>query len=126
MWSTFYLYYNIRSDNGHSKHLSTKTIIKVLENTGVLKNTGPQKFVNKETFPWIEICCVNAINGNYSFNNNDSTELCNLISVVASKRNPAELNKYVRLLTQVAEYLNWELSLEEDDDGNEDVILYRP
>ncbi|MGZ3778253.1 MAG: hypothetical protein ACXVI9_12085 [Mucilaginibacter sp.] len=103
--------------------MPTIDIVKILENTGVLKHKGPQTFINEENFPWINIACVNSNKGNFAQNDSDSTEVCNLIAIVVSRQGASNEIKYVELLKHIAAKLNWELILEEDDDGNENVVL---
>jgi hypothetical protein len=123
MWDPLTWYYDIRSDAEYSRELPTDVIIKVLKNTGVLKRTAPQSFTNKDDFPWLDITAIKSNNGNYGHKEDFNSQYCNLIAVVASKSNPDDEAKYVELLTKVANELNWELILEQDDDGNEDIIL---
>lgn len=123
MWSDRFSYYNIRSDANYSQSLPTIDVVKVLEATSVLKRKGPQEFVNNEDFPWVSLTCVNCNNGNFAHNEGDKSNLTSLITVVASKQNPLDENRYVELLRCIAIALNWELILEEDDSGNEEVVL---
>ncbi|SFD57373.1 hypothetical protein SAMN05518672_102464 [Chitinophaga sp. CF118] len=76
MWSNLYWYYEIRADENYSKELSTDKIIRILENTGLLKRTTPQTFTNKDSFPWIDVCCVNSDNGNYGRPEHFNSKYC--------------------------------------------------
>ena len=123
MWSNQYLYYIIRSDAQYSRSLSTKDVIKFLERFQELKKNGHQSFVNQENFPWIHIACVHTLNGNFAHNDSDQTDNTNLITIAASKHDPENEYRYIELLKSIANRLNWELILEENDDGNKDIRL---
>jgi len=123
MWSNQYWYYNIRSDANYSHSLPTNEIIAVLENIQVLRKEGFQMFRNQEDFPWLYVACVFSDNGNFSCDPSYQTEQINLIDIVASRRVPENERRYLELLKSIANRLGWELVLEEDDNGNEDVKL---
>ena len=123
MWSNLYWYFNIRSDRSLSGYLPSSVIVTLLKKQNEIKQTGPQSFTNNADFPWIEISCVDSKNGSYTHNYGDSTEKSNLIVVAASRRNSNDYERYTRLLTGVANKLDWELTLEEDDNGNEDIVI---
>ena len=123
MWSNLYWYFNIRSDKSPGNSLPSSDIVNVLKKQQELKQTGPQSFTNDKDFPWIDISCVYSKNGNYSHNLSDLTETSDLIVVVTSKGNDSDDDKVIHLLTEIANKLDWELILEEDNDGNEDVVI---
>lgn len=123
MWSHLYWYYEIRGDETYSQKLLTSDVVTALENTGKLRRTGHQRFSNLENFPWINLVAVNSKGGNYGRDEDFNSERVNLIAVVGSKSNPENERMYVALLTKIAENINWELILEEDDDHNENVVL---
>ena len=124
MWSHLYWYYEIRGNNTYSEKLLTSDVLNVLENTGKLRSTGNQQFCNIDPFPWISVTAVNSDNGNYGSAADFNSEWVNLIVIVGSKSNPENENLYVSMLTEIAEKINWELILEEDDDGNANIVLY--
>lgn len=123
MWSPFYWYYEIRGNETYSQRLPTNDVLNVLDNTGKLQRTGNQQFSNTENFPWISVIAVNSDNGNYGRKEHFNSEWINLIAIVGSKSNPGNEGLYVSMLTEIAEKINWELILEEDDDDNENVVL---
>lgn len=101
----------------------TSDVLNILDNTGKLQRTGNQQFSNIESYPWISIVAVNSDNGSYGRDEHFNSEWVNLIAVVGSKSNPENEILYVNMLTEIAEKINWELILEEDDDNNENVVL---
>ena len=120
MWSNQYLYYNIYSDDSFSEEKETTEIIKILLHTNCLKQVDHQTFSNTETFPWINIAFFKTTNGNYA--SSDRTfEKANLITIVCSKNDNKEI--YANLLLQIANELHWNLVLEEDDLGNENIVI---
>jgi hypothetical protein len=124
MWSPLYAYYNIRSDKSYSKSLFTRDIIQILEDTKVFQRKYSMTFTNTSSFPWIEVCIAQTVDGNFSVREDSNYEVANLIPVVASKESDQKI--YVDILTKIATKLNWELILEEDDDQNEDIIIHKP
>jgi hypothetical protein len=123
MWSNQYWYYNIRSDEIYSDSLSSNKVVGLLENIDILKKKGPQVFINSESFPWIKITCVCSNNGSFAHDDSDKTDRINLITIVASKQHPENEQKYIELLKAIADKLKWELVIEEDDDGDQDIKL---
>lgn len=123
MWSPLYWYYEIRGNKIYSERLPTDDVLSVLKNTGKLQPVSNRQFCNIESFPWISVTAVNSNNGNYGNPADFNSEWVNLIVIVGSKSNPENEILYVSLLTEIAEKINWELILEEDDNDNEDVVL---
>jgi hypothetical protein len=123
MWSPLYWYYNIRGDADYLREVPSVEIDKILENTGVLVRTGKQMFSNTDQFPWIEIIYAKSNQGNFSVTPSYTSQFSNLIAVVASRREPENERKYLAFLLQIAERLDWELVLEQDDEENEDIII---
>jgi hypothetical protein len=123
MSSNLYLYYEIRGNETYSQRLLTNDVLNVLDNTEKLQRTGNQLFCNIQGFPWISIIAVNSSNGNYGRDADFKSEWVNLIAVVGSKSDPENEILYVNMLTEIAEKINWELILKEDDNDNENVVL---
>lgn len=123
MWSNLYWYYKIRGDKTYNQRMLTSDVLNVLDNTGELQRIDNQEFSNIENFPWISVVAVDSNNGNYAVDAGYNSEWVNLVAVVGSKSDPQNEFLYVNMLTRIAEKLNWELILEEDDDGNTDIVL---
>lgn len=125
MWSHLYWYYEIRGNEIYSQRLLTNDVLDILENTGKLQRIGNQQFSNIESFPWISVIAVSSHNGNYCRDADFNSEWVNLIAIVGSKSSPENEILYVNMLTEIAEKINWELILEEDDNDNENIVLRR-
>ena len=100
MWSPLYAYYNIRSDKSYSKSHFTRDIIQILEDTGVLQRKYLMTFINTSSFPWIEVCIAQTVDGNFSMREDSNYEVANLIPVVTSKGSKQKI--YVDILTKIA------------------------
>ncbi|MBO9732481.1 MAG: hypothetical protein J7623_27815 [Chitinophaga sp.] len=125
MWSNLYLYYEIRGSSDYSQQLHTDMVLKVLENTGVLVKVAPRQFCNIDTFPWMNITAIYTKDGNYGRPESFNSKWVTMLAITASKSDPELEAVYVQLLSDIAAKLHWELILEMDDEGNEDVILYK-
>jgi hypothetical protein len=125
MYSHVYGYFEIRSNEKYSDRKLTKEVIQVLEETGVLIRHENLSFKNKDGFPWIEITCVDSLNGNYS-SNGELLDECNLLAIITSKNEADSEQKYLDVLKTISAKLEWELILEEDEEGNEDILIYKP
>ncbi|WP_436491527.1 hypothetical protein [Chitinophaga sp. ARDCPP14] len=123
MWSHLYWYYEIRGNETYSQQLLTNDVLSVLENTGKLKAKGNQEFCNMEGLPWINVTAINSRNGSYGRAEDFNSEWVNLIAIIGSRSTPENETFYISLLTDIAEKINWELILEEDDNDNENVVL---
>lgn len=119
MWSNLYWYYELRGNEARSHYLPARTIFEAFEDTGVLEKKQSQVYSNKEGTPWIHVIAINSASGPRQYDN----ETINIIHVIGSKQEPDNERFYIDLLSGIAEKINWEFILEEDDDGNEDVVL---
>lgn len=124
MWSPLYRYYEIRSDAQYLQEVLSVEIGKIFEGTGHLLRTGNQTFTNAEGFPWIEIVYVKSNKGNFGVDARYTSKFSNLIAVVTSRYREEDEKRYLDVLLQIAKKLGWELVLEEDDEGNEDVVIW--
>jgi hypothetical protein len=123
MWSDKYWYFQIRSDSEYSKTYATTIIIDILTRIDGLEKVGPQKFETKNNFPWATLYCANLENGGYSFPDNYTSKVCNLIDIVASKFDLENQKEYIQLFKSIANKLDWELILEEDDNENCQIVF---
>lgn len=123
MWSNIYAYFNIQKDKKNYQPLSIEVVIELLLKTDCLEQTSQQKFKNKASFPWIELTLANSNNGNFA-THSETISYINLISIVCSKTNNHDEEKYKDLLLKIAYQLDWKLFLEADDDGNEMLEIY--
>lgn len=63
-------------------------------------------------------------NGSYSSEGKCPAKI-NLISITAT-RNVSTKTEYIHVLTKIAKAVSWMITEEEDDAGNENVILWQP
>ncbi len=122
MWSHWYTYYNLRSDATYQQKLPLDAVQAILLATNCLKQNSPNGFSNVDMYPWI---CVGLHDSTDSDYGTPSTSMLTvtLISVVASKSYEQDI--YLKLLREIATNLGWELILDEDDEGNEDVVIQK-
>lgn len=123
MWSHIYWYFEIRSNASYTAKLPIAVLIKTLEDTGVLQENSPHRFVNKEGFPWINVDCYYSTDGSFGRPDSYMDDFCTIISVVGSKNDPKNEQRYKHLLTDIAIRLNWELILESAGENGEDIVL---
>jgi len=71
----------------------------------------------------LNIACVNSNDGNFTGDLTTQTDNINLITIVASKPSLENEGKYLGLLKSIADKFRSELVLEEDDEGNENIML---
>ena len=122
MWSNLYAYYVIRGDKNYEAFRPTEEIAQILKNTGVLERIQLMKFKNLDFFPRLSISIALTADGSFHWDETPNYEAVNLISVVTAKR--FDQNIYKNVLLKIAKELNWEVILEHDDDGNEDVLIH--
>lgn len=128
MWSPYYYYFFIRSDEQYSRSTDTSELSSFIIRDLGLVQEDPVSFNASESLPWLRLTLVRADpkSGNYGRTCHDPwPEKVNLVSLVGSKRS-GDRESYVALLTRIAELLQWELIEEEDDDENEDVVVWSP
>jgi hypothetical protein len=100
---------------------------------------GRPDISKQKNFPWINIGIVYTKDGNYAINNRSRTRTeglpgiklsprmkneikkINLITVTTSRK--IEQNIYIEKLLNIANKINWKLYLEEDEDGNENIVI---
>ncbi|GAB3834958.1 hypothetical protein [Hymenobacter jeollabukensis] len=127
MWSDRYSYYEIRASATYSATADTKQIRNVLDALPELQRTGTVSYVNAIGFPWLELSLVTGKDGNFHVFTDTWTEQFNMIPIVCAKSDQGHVPaSQLSFLVKLAQLLNWELIWEEDEDGNEDVILWRP
>lgn len=122
MWSDRYNYYNIQFDESFSQKLDKALVIDCLKETGQFKQTSHQSFTNTDRFPWVDVSLVETYDGNYSSSDNE-IQYVTLIAIVCSKGPDIDQQVYVDAFRHIANKLNWQVYLEEDDDGNENIKL---
>ncbi|MBB6235581.1 hypothetical protein HDC90_000178 [Pedobacter sp. AK013] len=124
MWSDRYNYYSIKSDLQHKKKAATQSVIDVLLQTRNFVQKDHQTLSNADHFPWACITLAEAKEGSFS-SSKKQTDFINLIDIVCSKGKNIDQQAYIIAFLEIAEKLNWNLYLEADDEGNENIIIER-
>jgi hypothetical protein len=88
-----------------------------------IREKAPLEYENVPGTPWLSLSLVHASpSGDYA--SNPQAREINAVVVVGSKTQPAEV--YEKRLIQLAKELGWQCVIEEDEDGNQDVVLQEP
>ncbi|MBO9673144.1 MAG: hypothetical protein J7577_06855 [Sphingobacteriaceae bacterium] len=124
MWSDRYNYYSIKSDLQHQKKAATQSVMDMLLQTGNFVQKDHQTLSNTDHFPWASITLVEAKQGNFS-SSKKQTDFINLIDIVCGKGKNIDQQLYIKAFLEIAEKLNWNLYLETDDEGNENIMIER-
>lgn len=122
MWSPLYDYYEIRKDNNYSESIDTEKLRSMVSGFAT-QNIGRLLYENKENDPWFSLCLIYTENGNYAISEDTYFEKINLINIITSKNNDSNRDYYLNLLRSISNTLNWEIILEEDEEGNEEIII---
>jgi hypothetical protein len=122
MWSGVYNYYSIQSDLEFTRKETSSFVAKILNQTEKLIQTNHQSFINKDSFPWVQIIIVMTKDGGYSSTENE-LPFVNLISIACRNENEIEQKIYFDTFLKVARELNWKLYLEHDDNGNDYIEI---
>jgi hypothetical protein len=127
MYGAFYFYFEIRSDASYSKSVDGHVLKSFLSGLDALSPKGDDTYVAANGAPWLSmgLRCADS-GGNYA-SSGTCPEVVSLISVVGSNRDAsAARHFYVDLMVEIAAFLRWEVVEEEDEDGNEDVVVWCP
>lgn len=120
MWSDRYNYYNIQYDEKFGQRLKKSTVVEVLLETKLFRQSNHQTFTNSDEFPWVDIVLVETYDGNFAASEKEN-QFVTLVAIVCSKREDLNQQVYIDAFKQIANKLKWKLYLEEDDDGNENI-----
>lgn len=123
MWSPYYKYYQIKKDKSRSEKVDTKHVKSIIENIGHFENDGILIYKSNKISPWMTITLIQTDDGNYSIHNTTNFKKINLIEVITSRRPETNENWYLEILKNIANKLKWEITLEEYDDDNENVLI---
>ena len=127
MWSHLYGYYEIRGSADYSISADTEDMRTILADFPELKRVGLMSYENALGYPWISLCLAKSSKGSYSVSPETWNTEFNTIPVVCSKSDSGKVPAaQLDLLLRIAALLNWELLEEENDEGEEDVVLYAP
>jgi hypothetical protein len=124
MWSTYCHYFQIRKDENYSEAVDTKIVKSIFKSIDGVVANGKLYYKNKKGFPSISIAIVKSKNGNFAIQDKYTYfEEINLIDIQSTKKE-VDQEWIMNLMKTIANKLNWEVILETDDDGNEDVVLW--
>lgn len=123
MWSPYYKYYQIIKDKNRSEKIEIEKAKSILSSVEFLEQDGLLIYKNQSGFPWITITLIETDDGNYSVNDTTRFENINLLEVITSRRPETNEQWYLEILKNLANQLRWQLILEEDDDGKENVLI---
>ncbi|MBB4107651.1 hypothetical protein [Pedobacter zeae] len=98
--------------------------MKILLQSGNFVQKDHQSLSNADHFPWVSITLVEAKRGGFS-SSKRQTDFINLIDIVCSSGKNTDQQLYLKTFLAIAEKLQWNLYLEADDEGNENVIIER-
>lgn len=125
MWSPYYYYFYISRDFDLSESTQGESLALFLEEELGLVSNGSSGFEGRPEMPWLDLGLVHTSTRHSWASTPTLPELVNLIPVVGSKRS-GNRKAYIAILSRIAQRLGWRLTEEEDDDGNEDVVLWPP
>jgi hypothetical protein len=121
MYSHHYRYYLLRSDAAYARPLAVDIAVSACLGAGMLAGSEPLSFVGPADMPWCSLSLVRATpNGSYA--SDVSAREVNAAPFVCLRASPVQ--RHESLLKRIAMTLKWQLVLEEDDDGNENVVLF--
>ena len=125
MWSPYHYLYKIRKDQSYAGSIKTTELKAILAAFDEITPTGELFFRNKEQYPNISMLIVNSNNGNFAIQDHNTTyEEINLIEIQTSKKEDQK-EWYLNFMLKIAKALNWELILSEDDEENEEILIWK-
>lgn len=123
MWSSFYQYYQIRKDKRRSQLVDTKKVRAIITSFSSFTAKGNLIFHSDTDKPWMTITLVQTKDGNYAVNELADYKEINLIEVITSRKSTDNEAWYLSILKTIATELEWQIILEEDDEGNEEIHI---
>ncbi|WMX17017.1 hypothetical protein [Aureispira sp. CCB-E] len=125
MWSPYHFLYKIRKDQLYSDSIETFDLKGILNTFDEIISIGELYYRNRKQYPCISILIVSSDNGNFTVKDHKTTfKEINLIEIQTSKDKDLK-DWYLNFMTKIAQKLNWELILSEDDYGNEDILIWK-
>ena len=126
MWSDRYYYLNLCKDINLSGIVNTHSLLVFLSSFPELVQKSNYGFNNINGFPFVEILVLHASSINSWSEENFNKEKSNLIVVVCEKGNSENFEKIKEVLIKISNFINWEIVDEATDDGNENVVIWKP
>lgn len=126
MWSDRYYYLNICSDSLLSEDFSSTRLLTFLNSLPELKKVTDFEFRNVDSFPFLEILTLKAKTLDSWSNDDTNRTVTNLVTIVCSKGDTKDFERIKVVLIKIASFLNWQLTDEQTDDGEENKVLWTP
>ena len=127
MWSNYHDYYEIRASASYILDAETKQIQTLLDAMPELERIGLMNYKNAPRYPWIDLALAKGHNGAFNFSSDTWHDTFNMIPIVCSKSSAGMVPAaQIDFLIRVAKVLNWELINEENDAGQENIVLWKP
>lgn len=127
MWSPFYDYYIIRPSEIDELTADTKRAQAMLDELPALVRVGLMNYKNATGHPWIDLVLAKGQDGNFNCSDNTWHDKFNMVAIVCQKLDNASSSQtQLAFLVEVAKMFNWCLVHEEDDTGQEDLIIWKP
>jgi hypothetical protein len=126
MWFDSYYYLNICRDRELSENFNSTRLLNFLRSIPELQQVKEFEFRNVASFPFLQILILKAKHLNsWNADDTDSKET-NLVTIVCSKSDAKDFEKIKVVLIKIASCLNWPLTDEQTEDGEENKILWTP
>ncbi|UOR05676.1 hypothetical protein MUN82_00920 [Hymenobacter aerilatus] len=127
MWSDVIDYYEIRSAGPYVGTAKTEVIKAQFDKLPEIQRQGLIEYKGIGNYIGISFCLIKGNNGNYALDHDTWTEEFNMIPIICAKSENGKTPQYhISFLIRLARILNWELINEENDAGEENVILWQP
>lgn len=127
MWSNIYEYYELRLSLSYSATANTSKVLAILTVQAELKQNGLLMFRNAPEYPWIDLCVIKSANGNFHCGPDTWMDECNMIAIVCAKSQKGRIPDTQRaFLLHLAQMLGWYLVQDENEAGDENVVLWCP
>ena len=126
MWSEGYYYLNICRDSKLSENFSYTRVLTFLQSIPELQQLADFEFRNVDSFPFLQILALKAKHlDSWNGDDTDNKEI-NLLTIVCAKGNTKDFERIKAILIKIASFLNWQLTDELADDGEENKVLWTP
>lgn len=128
MWSYLFSYFQIRSSATYDVLADTRQIMTILSAMPELKQTGKMSYESVVAGLGINLSLVKCLpTGNWHLFEDTWHEQFNQVAIHCTEKEDDRVPpRAIELLLAIAEIMRWELVEEENQDGEEGVILYAP
>lgn len=92
-----------------------------------LKRIGLMNYTNATGYSWIDLLLAKGQAGNFNCSDDTWHDQFNMIPIVCSKSAEGTVPvAQISFLVSIAKTLEWELINEENDAGQEDIVIWKP